>query len=909
MSLTALSSMSESIAPTTSNNQRFHETIQESPLFKRMYQSTEEDHSHTLDETIIVENDISTDEEQNNVKEYTFTPKRNNTIESGSTTNQNLVISSLADELTSSSTSSIYEPISDVQMTSSIINPMTTSYYENVQPHKLFNNASTFLTPSKYYGKSCHVEDNDEHVYANLSEITQIDRAPDPPMPEDEDVPIRILPTGWREYKTPGGRSYFYHPVMQVCQWKPPRTVASPFTTFNNFQQKNNQPSTSSTMLTSTIVNNSETSHCNIDNNIMSSSTPNNMERNNIINNGTEYIVNKKSIIIEHPELSESGEYFSHPTSDQKCYFGSDNNTFDSRKISSEVCGYINHNPTIHEVGEMINSSDSGIVSGGQTSISYNNSIKNTNSIETGTITKGGRQYNIPEMISKDGHVRQTLEKLKSIDFSNPPILDSITLPSPTLHVSQSTSTKKGSIEKCKIIDINSKTRKKEWLRNFMVLSKNHLLFYKDEKSAEKHGKHYEAPLGVCDLKNAHIIFIDKRKKPLIEIKTTDSEGICIEYQIEGIDRNDTLNWYSILKNCTTSLPSPDGYQSPSCDVTGMLSNPLQRNSSFIASRNVPLINQQQQQTSIMSKSTYSSSKSMKKGKSMGKGDTMISSMIENIPCVDTINGEPVPTKESIIERLLRFFRSRPSIESLRDRGIYRPEPVFGSTLEIICKQEQSIVPKFLTVITKIIEEKGLETDGLYRVSGNLSTIQKIRCKVDQYNYDDIKNEEDVHVLTGTLKLFFRELSEPLFPINMNKDFVNSIQTSQQDTRFTKIDDLLNKLPLVNKNTLIHLLRHLQKVSNYSSKNRMQIHNLAIVFGPTLFGCDDRPIINKGKNTKDTKNSSSSKKKIHKKEISPPVIQPNQNLAFKMIMYGQVLEFVLTKLDKFAIFKDYSTSG
>ena len=30
------------------------------------------------------------------------------------------------------------------------------------------------------------------------------------------------------------------------------------------------------------------------------------------------------------------------------------------------------------------------------------------------------------------------------------------------------------------------------------------------------------------------------------------------------------------------------------------------------------------------------------------------------------------PAKATIIERLLRFFRSRPSMESLRERGIYK---------------------------------------------------------------------------------------------------------------------------------------------------------------------------------------------------------------------------------------------
>ena len=36
--------------------------------------------------------------------------------------------------------------------------------------------------------------------------------------------------------------------------------------------------------------------------------------------------------------------------------------------------------------------------------------------------------------------------------------------------------------------------------------------------------------------------------------------------------------------------------------------------------------------------------------------------------------------------------------------------------------------------------------------------------QVDQNNWKVLDEEEDVHVLTGCLKLFFRELKEPLIP-------------------------------------------------------------------------------------------------------------------------------------------------
>ena len=57
----------------------------------------------------------------------------------------------------------------------------------------------------------------------------------------------------------------------------------------------------------------------------------------------------------------------------------------------------------------------------------------------------------------------------------------------------------------------------------------------------------------------------------------------------------------------------------------------------------------------------------------------------------------------------------------------------------------------------------GLDVDGIYRVSGNLATIQKLRCIVNQeekLNLDDSR-WEDIHVVTGALKMFFWELPEP----------------------------------------------------------------------------------------------------------------------------------------------------
>ena len=129
-----------------------------------------------------------------------------------------------------------------------------------------------------------------------------------------------------------------------------------------------------------------------------------------------------------------------------------------------------------------------------------------------------------------------------------------------------------------------------------------------------------------------------------------------------------------------------------------------------------------------------------------------------------------------------------------------------------ICQHDRTNVPRFITEITKVIEERGLHIDGIYRVSGNLSSIQKIRCQVDQDRYDVLWKEDDIHVLTGALKLFFRELSEPIFPVSLNKEFMSAIRQVNVKARVSTMEDLLAKLPVVHKETLRVLLEHLLRL-------------------------------------------------------------------------------------------------
>jgi len=227
-----------------------------------------------------------------------------------------------------------------------------------------------------------------------------------------------------------------------------------------------------------------------------------------------------------------------------------------------------------------------------------------------------------------------------------------------------------------------------------------------------------------------------------------------------------------------------------------------------------------------------------------------------------------VKEKSRIREKLRKFFLRRPGVEDLMKRGIMKNEPVFGSTLVQLAKSEHSDVPLFVRKCIQVIESKTeyMSTDGVYRQSGNLSTVQRLRLQIDHGNATHVLDTvDDVHVLTGALKLFFRELKEPLIPweaMERLTEVCSAVPSRKAKLRGLK--EVVGRLPTAHQATLIALLRHLDKVTAYKEVNRMAVSNLAIVFGPTL--------------------------------MWPPAHLANTNMALNMMQQNMIVEALITNL-------------
>ncbi|KAJ8384919.1 hypothetical protein AAFF_G00197270 [Aldrovandia affinis] len=161
---------------------------------------------------------------------------------------------------------------------------------------------------------------------------------------------------------------------------------------------------------------------------------------------------------------------------------------------------------------------------------------------------------------------------------------------------------------------------------------------------------------------------------------------------------------------------------------------------------------------------------------------------------------------------------------------------VFGIKISAVTKRERSKVPYIVRQCLEEIERRGLEEVGIYRVSGVATDIQILKAAFDANNKDVsvMMSEMDVNAIAGTLKLYFRELPEPLFTDDLYSNFAGGIALADSVAKESCMLNLLLSLPEPNLLTFLFLLDHLKRVAEKESINKMSLHNLATVFGPTL---------------------------------------------------------------------------
>ncbi|CAN9506483.1 unnamed protein product [Ophioblennius macclurei] len=184
---------------------------------------------------------------------------------------------------------------------------------------------------------------------------------------------------------------------------------------------------------------------------------------------------------------------------------------------------------------------------------------------------------------------------------------------------------------------------------------------------------------------------------------------------------------------------------------------------------------------------------------------------------------------------------------------------LFGIEFTQAARNSQDGIPFIIRKCTSEIENRALNIKGIYRVNGAKSRVEKL-CQAFE-NGKDLVELSDLypHDISNVLKLYLRQLPEPLILFRYYNDFIGLAKESQSiiveelealrlsptpvapahvsvelNRVLFKIKDLLKHLPPAHYKTLQFLIEHLHRVTEQSEENKMTASNLGIIFGPTL---------------------------------------------------------------------------
>ncbi|KAM6920558.1 rho GTPase-activating protein 12-like isoform 6-T7 [Lycodopsis pacificus] len=350
--------------------------------------------------------------------------------------------------------------------------------------------------------------------------------------------------------------------------------------------------------------------------------------------------------------------------------------------------------------------------------------------------------------------------------------------------------------EKCGVLNVTKITEhgkkvRKNWTSSWTVLQGSTLLFAKGQGGGTSwFGGVQSKPEFTVDLRGGSVEWASKdksSKKHVMEVKTRQGTELLIQSDNEGL----VNDWYRTLQDTisTHAWESDEAIEEDMPESPGAEKNDKEKDQ-----------------------------RDSKKGRAMKTSTSM-----------DGTDNKKTRHK------LKKFLTRRPTLQAVRDKG-YIKDQVFGCSLSSLCHRESDTVPIFVKMCIDHVESSGLCIDGLYRVSGNLAIIQKLRFVVNHDETVNLTDEkwEDIHVTTGALKMYFRELPEPLFTYALFHDFVSAIKISDYRQRVQSIKDLVRQLPKPNHDTMQALFKHLRKVIEHGDENRMNTQSVAIVFGPTL---------------------------------------------------------------------------
>uniref|UniRef100_A0A2K5NDS8 Family with sequence similarity 13 member A n=1 Tax=Cercocebus atys TaxID=9531 RepID=A0A2K5NDS8_CERAT len=173
----------------------------------------------------------------------------------------------------------------------------------------------------------------------------------------------------------------------------------------------------------------------------------------------------------------------------------------------------------------------------------------------------------------------------------------------------------------------------------------------------------------------------------------------------------------------------------------------------------------------------------------------------------------------------------------LNEQKDFTYQKLFGVSLQELQRQglTKNGIPAIVWNIVEYLTQHGLTQEGLFRVNGNVKVVEQLRLKFESGVPVELGKDGDVCSAASLLKLFLRELPDSLITSALQPRFIQLFQDGRKDVQESSLRDLIKELPDTHYCLLKYLCQFLTKVAKHHVQNRMNVHNLATVFGPNCF--------------------------------------------------------------------------
>uniref|UniRef100_A0A182P591 Rho-GAP domain-containing protein n=1 Tax=Anopheles epiroticus TaxID=199890 RepID=A0A182P591_9DIPT len=164
-------------------------------------------------------------------------------------------------------------------------------------------------------------------------------------------------------------------------------------------------------------------------------------------------------------------------------------------------------------------------------------------------------------------------------------------------------------------------------------------------------------------------------------------------------------------------------------------------------------------------------------------------------------------------------------------------QPIFGVSLGLATERSRCHDGVNLPLVVRdcidYLQEHGLQSEQIYKVEAVKTKLQQLKRTYNNRE-GSCSGEMDVPIACGLLKMFLRELPEPILTTDLSSRFEEVASHSEVSQQAQELVCLVEQLPSCNRTLLSWMFMHVDAVTQNEGFTKMNAQNIAMLLSPTF---------------------------------------------------------------------------